>query len=144
MAAGSASANYIMGSGTGAIVVEQTVSIDAAEDFLDWFTQTETQVKYGRQLEIMMGVAGRYSPANKEVVSHLNWSAEETKIIGSQFDFIKEIPVIPSSYYVSRNFTNAFRRVTYYSDDPRETMLLYVKDINKEITRKWEELDGVA
>ena len=144
MADGSASANYIKGSGTGAIVFEKTKNIDAAEDFLDWFTKTETQVKYGRQLEIMMGVAGRYSPANREVVSHLNWSAEETKIIGSQFDFIKEIPVIPSSYYVSRNFTNAFRRVTYYSDDPRETMLLYVKDINKEITRKWEELDGVA
>lgn len=141
---GSETANYTKGSGTAAIVFNSTKNISAAEDFLDWFTQTSTQTKYGRQLEIIMGVAGRYSPANSEVVSHLNWSAEETKMIQSQFDNIKEIPVIPSSYYVSRNFTNAFRRVTYYSDDARETMMLYVKDINKEITRKWEELDGVA
>lgn len=141
---GLATANDIKGSGTAAIMFNSTENITAAEAFLDWFTQTSTQTKYGRQLEIMMGVAGRYSPANKEVVSHLNWSAEETKMIQSQFGFIKEIPVIPSSYYVTRNFTNAFRRVTYYSDDPRETMMLYVKDINKEITRKWEELDGVA
>ena len=141
---GSSTANDIKGSGTAAIMFNSTENITAAEAFLEWFTQTSTQTKYGRQLEIMMGVAGRYSPANKEVVSHLNWSAEETKMIQSQFGFIKEIPVIPSSYYVSRNFTNAFRRVTYYSDDPRETMMLYVKDINKEITRKWEELDGVA
>jgi len=144
MGDGSDTANYTKGTGTAAIVFKKTQNIDAAEDFLDWFTQTATQIKYGRQLEIVMGVAGRYSPANKEVVSHLNWSADETEIIQSQFDYIKEIPVIPSSYYVSRNFTNAFRRVTYYSDDPRETMMLYVKDINKEITRKWEELDGVA
>lgn len=144
MGDGSDTANYIKGSGTAAIVFDKAQNIGAAEDFLDWFTQTSTQTKYGRQLEIMMGVAGRYSPANRDVVSHLNWSADETKMIQSQFGFIKEIPVIPSSYYVSRNFTNAFRRVTYYSDDPRETMMLYVKDINKEITRKWEELDGVA
>lgn len=141
---GSDTANATKGSGTAAIVFNKAKNIGAVEDFLDWFTQTATQTKYGRQLEIMMGVAGRYSPANKEVVSHLNWSADETKMIQSQFGFIKEIPVIPSSYYVSRNFTNAFRRVTYYSDDARETMMLYVKDINKEITRKWEELDGVA
>ncbi len=141
---GSDTANATKGSGTAAIVFNKAKNMDAVEDFLYWFTQSATQTKYGRQLEIMMGVAGRYSPANKEVVSHLNWSADETKMIQSQFGFIKEIPVIPSSYYVSRNFTNAFRRVTYYSDDARETMMLYVKDINKEITRKWEELDGVA
>ncbi len=141
---GSVTAKATKGTGTSAIVFNKTKNIKAAEDFLCWFTQTATQTKYGRQLEIMMGVAGRYSPANRDVVSHLNWSAEETKMIQSQFDYIKEIPVIPSSYYVSRNFTNAFRRVTYYSDNPRETMMLYVKDINKEITRKWEELDGVA
>lgn len=144
MKEGSETANVVKGSGTAAIIFNKTENIKAAECFLDWFTQTETQTKYGRQLEIMMGVAGRYSPANREVVSHLNWSASETLLIQSQFDYIREIPVIPSSYYVSRNFTNAFRRVTYYSDDARETMMLYVRDINKEIARKWEELDGVA
>ncbi len=144
MGDGSETANDIKGSGTAAIVFKKTENIEAVGKFLDWFTETETQTKYGRQLEIMMGVAGRYSPANKDVVPFLNWSADETRIIQSQFDFIHENPVIPSSYYVTRNFTNAFRRVTYYSDDPRETMMLYVKDINKEIARKWEELDGVA
>ena len=141
---GSESANYIKGSGTAAVVFKNTKNMEAAEKFLYWFTETETQTKYGRQLEIMMGVAGRYSPANRDVVPHLNWSASETELIVSQFDNVKEIPVIPSTYYVTRNFTNAFRRVTYYSDDARETMMLYVKDINKEIERKWKELDGVA
>ena len=140
----SETANAIKGTGSGAIMFNNTKNVAAAEKFLDWFTKTETQTEYGRQLEIILGVAGRYSPANREVVSHLNWSAEETELILSQFDCIREIPVIPSSYYVTRNFTNAFRRVTYYNDDPRETMMLYVKDINKEIARKWEELEGVS
>ncbi len=140
----SETANAIKGTGSGAIMFNNTKNVKAAEKFLDWFTKTETQTEYGRQLEIILGVAGRYSPANREVVSHLNWSAQETELILSQFDCIREIPVIPSSYYVTRNFTNAFRRVTYYNDDPRETMMLYVKDINKEIARKWEELEGVS
>ena len=36
---------------------------------------------------------------------------------------------------------NAFRKVVYQDGNVRETLLLYVRDINKEITRKNRELN---
>ena len=95
---------------------------------------------YGQQLEIILGVVGRYTPANTEAIPDLGWSTSDAKLIISQFDVIKEIPIIPSSYYISRNFDNAFRKVVYSGENPRETLLLYTRDINKEITRKRESM----
>lgn len=132
------------GSSTAAIMFKKTEDKKAAVKFLEWFSGTEAQTRYGRQLEIFMGEAGRYNPANKEVIKQLNWSNDEQQILTEQWKYIREIPIIPSSYYVSRNFTNAFRKVTYSAANPRETMILYVRDINKEIARKRKELEGIV
>lgn len=134
----------IKGSSTAAIMFKKTVNKQDAFQFLNWFSSTEAQTRYGRQLEIFMGEAGRYNPANKEVIKLLNWSTDEQQILLEQWKHIREVPVIPSSYYVSRNFINAFRKVTYSGANARETMILYVRDINREIARKREELKGIV
>lgn len=127
---------YLAGAFTTAVMFEKTANKKAAAQFLSWFTEKSVQVLYGQQLEMILGVVGRYTPANTAAIPDLGWSTAEARLIVSQFDVIKEIPVIPSSYYITRNFDNAFRKVVYSGENPRETLLLYVRDINKEITRK--------
>ena len=51
-----------------------------------------------------------------------------------------EIPIIPATYAVTRNLTNAFRTVVNDAENPRDTLIWYNKDINAEITRKLEDL----
>lgn len=131
---------YLNGSGSSLVVFEATKNKKAAMKFIDWFTDADIQAEYGRQVEIVLGVAGKYTPANKDALKHLGWSANELEFLYSQFDVIKEVPVIPSSYYITRSFNNAFRKVVYQGGNVRETLLLYVRDINKEITRKNKEL----
>ncbi len=131
---------YLSGTSTTAVMFEKTKDKKAAVKFLSWFTQKSVQVLYGQQLEMILGVVGRYTPANTEAIPDLGWSTSDAKLIISQFDVIKEIPIIPSSYYISRNFDNAFRKVVYSGENPRETLLLYTRDINKEITRKRESM----
>lgn len=133
--------SYLKGTGTSLVVFEATKNKEAATKFIDWFTDAATQAEYGRQVEIVLGVAGKYTPANKEALKHLGWSASELDFLYSQFGVVKEVPVIPSSYYISRSFNNAFRKVVYQGGNVRETLLLYVRDINKEITRKNRELN---
>ena len=48
--------------------------------------------------------------------------------------------MIPATYYVNREITNAFRRVVLKNQNPRETLILFNRSINKEIKRKNEEL----
>ena len=48
--------------------------------------------------------------------------------------------VIPATYIVERNLSNAFKKVVYNGKNARETLTTYTFTINQEIARKNEEL----
>lgn len=51
-----------------------------------------------------------------------------------------EIDIIPATYIVGRNITNAFRETVNLAQNPRDTLMWFNRDINDEILRKYEEL----
>ncbi len=126
--------------GTASVLMKSADNKNAAFSFLDWWSRAETQTKYSRELEATMGPAARYNSANVETLSTLPWKPSEYAIIAEQWKSVWDIPSIPSSYYVNRNVTNAFRKVVYKSANERETLNKYAKIINEEIVRKNEEL----
>ena len=83
---------------------------------------------------------GRYAPANKEALTQLAWSPAEVESLNEAMDELVEVPIIPASYAVTRNVMNAFREVVNNSENPRDTLMWYNRDINEEITRKRENL----
>ena len=111
-----------------------------AWEFIKWFTEADTQVQYGTQIEGLLGTMGRFDTANLEALSELSWSHSEYDRLKDQQDELVEIPVIPSSYAVTRNIMNAFREVVNELENPRDTLVWYNRDINDEITRKRENL----
>ena len=131
--------NVCIGNVSPAIVLKNDHK-DACFRYLDWFTSTETQVSYGQEVENILGLGARYNPANMEAVTKLNWTAEESGLLVSQIEKSYITPAIPASYYVGRNLTNAFRKVVIRGYAPRESLLIYNKIINSEITRKNREL----
>ncbi|MCI7498051.1 MAG: hypothetical protein MSA82_01410, partial [Oscillospiraceae bacterium] len=78
--------------------------------------------------------------ANVEALQKLNWSKSDLTKINAQLAELDEIPIIPSSYVVTRSIMNAFRAVVNDNDNARETLRWYNKDINAEITRKRKNL----
>ena len=56
--------------------------------------------------------------------------------------FIREIPEVPGSYYVSRSIDNAFRNATYNMANPREALEKENAKINRELQRKRQELEN--
>ena len=104
--------DYTANSGSaGAVIFKSCSDPDAAWDFIKWFTSTETQVEYGKTIEAIMGPLGRYDTANVEALSKLNWSTAEYEKINDQMMNLREVPIIPASYAVTRNVYNAFRAV---------------------------------
>ena len=87
-----------------------------------------------------MGPLGRFESANIEALKKLNWSNSDLEKILFQMDQLEEIPIIPSSYVVTRGIMNAFRAVVNDKENARETLRLYNIDINNEITRKRHNL----
>ena len=133
----------IMASGTACGISASCQDQDAAWQFLKWWTECETQYQYGTQLETLMGAAVRYDTANLEALALLPWSRAEYEALSTQMAQIQELPEIPASYFIYRSLCNAFRKVAYNTDvNPRETIVDYNLQINKEINRKLAEFEN--
>ena len=126
--------------GSAAIVFTKAKDQEGAWDFVKWFTSTDAQVKYGNNIESILGTMGRYATANVEALGQLSWTTTEVETLKTQLEAQVEIPIIPASYGVTRNINNAFRAVANDYENARDTLFWYNKDINDEITRKREDL----
>lgn len=111
-----------------------------AWELLKWFTSTEIQAEYGRSIEALLGPLGRFDTANQEALKQLAWPERELNLILEQMNMTVEIDIIPSTYIVGRNVTNAFRDSVNLNKNPRDSLAWYNRDINDEILRKYEEL----
>ena len=132
--------NAANSNGSGAIILRDCKNVEAAWTYIKWFTETDTMVEYGQNVEGVMGPLGRFESANMEALKKLNWSKNDLEKIMDQMDQLEEIPIVPSAYVVTRSIMNAFRAVVNDKENARETLRLYNIDINNEITRKRENL----
>lgn len=129
-------------SGAGSVIFSKAKDPEACWEFLDWWSTAEIQYRYGMGIENLLGPAGRYTPSNVEAMKRLPWSSDEWKVLETQMAFIREIPEVPGSYYVSRSIDNAFRDATYNVANAREALERENAKINRELQRKRQELEG--
>ena len=125
--------------GTASILLARSEKKTAAWTFLEWWSSAAVQTAYGKELEVLMGPAGRYNPANMEAFDNLAWTGEQREVIKEQWGFVREVPEIPGGYYLSRNVDNAFKTVVLNGGNPREELYAWNKDTNVEIQRKRKE-----
>ena len=129
----------IVGSGTAAIMIRDAKNKDNAWEFMKWWTSADSQGRFGREIEAILGAAGRYNPATKEAISQIQWSGDELSLITEQLDNVVELEEIPGGYYASRNLDNAFKEVVYGNKNARETLNYWNNKTDEEIVRKRKE-----
>jgi ABC-type glycerol-3-phosphate transport system substrate-binding protein len=112
---------------------------DLAWEFLKWWISADTQLRFGQELEAVMGAAARYPTANYEAFTRLSWGAAEMAVLREQRSWTRGTPEVPGGYYVSRHITNAVRRILNEGEDTRETLLDYSRTINDELIKKRKE-----
>ena len=78
---------------------------DRAWKFLKWWADPDTQVRFGRELEAVMGDAARYATANKTAFPKLGWKSEDRDTLMAQWKWVKCNPEVPGGYYTSRHIT---------------------------------------
>lgn len=125
---------------TGSIIMEKSEKKAEAWEFLKWWTRTDTQVRFGREMEALLGAAARYATANVEAMQQLPWRAEERAALLQQWEWVEGIPPVIGSYYVTRQFDWLFRAVVLQNEPVRESVLDYTREINRELERKRLEL----
>lgn len=112
-----------------------------AWEFMKWWVSEDTQLRFGRDLESILGASGRYATANKNSLKQLSWSTKQLKVLTDTLDDSFGVPEVPGSYYTNRNVTNAIRKVINVHDEPREVLIDYTRKINEELDRKREEFN---
>ncbi|MBQ8953135.1 MAG: extracellular solute-binding protein [Clostridia bacterium] len=117
---------------------DQAVKQDAWE-FMKWWVSTDVQVRFGRELESVLGSSARYATANREALDQLAWSAAQLSVLKEQMASTVGFREIAGGYSTTRHMTNAIRRVINDKDDARETILTYARTIDEEITVKRQE-----
>ncbi|MCK9235438.1 MAG: extracellular solute-binding protein [Acholeplasmataceae bacterium] len=124
---------------TGVMIMEQSQKKAASWKFLEWWTRTEIQVQFGREMEGILGAAARYPTANIEALTQLPWTVEEYEKLQEQWAWVKGVPEVPGGYMTGRHLDNAFRLVINENANPRETIYDYVLIINEEMMKKRRE-----
>lgn len=112
---------------------------DEAFEFMKWWTGADAQSSYANELEAVMGIAARYTPANKEAFDGMGWKSEEASVLKEQFSQTVNFREVPGNYVLSRALTSAFRNALVSTELPERQLELYNKDINEEMERKAKE-----
>ena len=94
------------------IIMSATKHPDESWEFLKWWTSTETQTLYGREMESLMGGIrarrdGKHRGAGEPVVAH----ARLPRAGGADAACARH-PQVPGGYYTWRNINNAFYTIT--------------------------------
>ena len=110
-----------------------------AWEFMKWWVSEEAQVRFGREMESVLGTSGRYQTANRDALGQLGWSTKQLKVLQEQMAQTHGFPEIAGGYSTTRHITNAIRRVITAKEDKRETLMNYARTINEEIRIKRQE-----
>ncbi len=112
-----------------------------AWEFMKWWVGADAQVRFGREMESVLGASARYQTANRDALRQLAWSNKQLGILEAQMSQTRGFPEIAGGYSTTRHITNAIRRVINTKEEPRETLLNYSRTINEEIKIKRREFN---
>ncbi len=120
-------------------MAEKNGTVNESWDFLKWWTSAETQTAYAREMEAVLGTAGRYLVANLDSYEAAVWPESMIPTIEAVIDDLHGIPQVPGGYITGRYIYNAFITVITEYENAADTLYEENELINKEITKKREE-----
>lgn len=123
----------------GCILMKSSKDKEAAWEFMKWWTTSDSQYGFGKQLEAAMGPSARYNTANIEALQRMSWAGADRISLMEQAKNQAGIPQVPGGYFTERNLNFAKVAVLTKGAEPRETLANYSENITEEIKFKRNE-----
>lgn len=131
--------NSVAGAGTGCAIVKKSQNKEEAWEFLKWWTSADTQVRFSRNVESLLGMIGRIPTSNVEALSRLTWEADVLDVMLKEWALVNEVPEVPGSYYLTRCVDQAFWSAVNGTSQPKDALVKWSKVADDEIIRKINE-----
>lgn len=122
-------------------MLRQAKNKDAAWEFMKWWVDKDSQVRFGREMEGLMGAAARYPTANVEALKELPWPTSDYRNLEEQWQWVQGVPEVPGGYFTGRHLDNALREVINNGTNTADALYDYVQEIDYEIDQKRAEFD---
>ena len=126
---------------TSVIMLKSAQNKDAAWEYMRWWVSKENQIKFGTEIENLLGAGSRWNTANVEAMKNLNWSKKDLKVILGQWEYFQTNPTILGGYFTDRQMLTAWTRSALNGESPRIVLEDAVRKINKELKRKQLEFE---
>lgn len=126
------------------VIFKGTGNEDRAWDFLSWWLSEETQVNYANQIQTTYGSTFLWNTANMKAFKTL---AIEQNVIDTvvlaQNNYLHNVSPIPATYIVERSLSNIWNSAVFEYESVRALVTDKTIEMNKEITRKYQEFGYV-
>lgn len=130
---------YQHAAGSACMVFDNTTRPDEAWQFLKWWLNTDTQVKYSYMMQSTYGTEYRWNTGNLTAFSQLSYSEEDKAIIMEQWEHQKEITYHPANYMIERQTSDIWNSVVVDYENLVENIDRATLITNRELLRKLEE-----
>ena len=99
-------------SGLDALIAQKSdPKYEESWEFLKWWSSTEVQRTYAKEIEAMVGVESRWASANKEAFLSLGWDKQDIEVIQEQWKWARETPGVLGASFAGRYLGYAFNNV---------------------------------
>ena len=110
-----------------------------AWQFVRWWSSTEVQARFGRQVQSIYGDEYMWPTANMQAFALLPWDSEDKEVVRTFAAGVVDVARVPGTYMLEREMSNAFNDITVNGAGEQARIDKAVKTINREIRRKLEE-----
>ncbi len=108
-------------------------------EFLKWWTSTETQQRFGNEIESIYGPQYRWPTSNVKAFDNLPWPSDQLAAIREQLKWYSEVPQVPGGYFTPRQIAFAWNNIVVSGKNVRASLDTAVIDVNREMKRKQTE-----
>ncbi|MCQ2448801.1 MAG: extracellular solute-binding protein [Clostridia bacterium] len=127
------------GSGSGCAVLKNEKHPQKENDaweFLQWWTGDEIQYRFSQNIESILGITGRHTPATTATLGRMAWEDDDAETLYQQWSKVNEMPEVPGGYYIPRVVDQAFWNVVNNNKSVRSMLLEWDKVADNEIAEK--------
>lgn len=121
------------------LIMNSTTKADASWEFLKWWMSEDTQVQFAYTLQTKYGSEYIWNTANREAFKQMSFPSDHSKIIQQQWESSANYRIMPATYMLERELSNAWYRVVNENQSQRAALNEAVFTINQEMAIRMQQ-----
>lgn len=121
------------------LIMQSTKKPDQSWAFLKWWMSEQTQVQFAYTLQTKYGSEYVWNTANRKAFTQMSFPTAHSKIIQQQWESSANYRIMPATYMLERELSNAWYRVVNENQSQRAALNEAVFTINQEMAIRMQQ-----